>query len=133
MSKLRCPKCKSTKSIGQNRTLTGPIKCNDCGFSIQAKEKDDCFIDYGEVAKAKPRVTLKQEYKIDGDGKLSVMRKGEWKTQYCPYSREGSNGLLECGDWCPKFKEHKLSGTSPAKDTLFTCGQFYSNQVDNDN
>ena len=37
--------------------------------------------------------------KIDDFGNLLILRKGEWKEQYCP------KGLRRCCDSCPKFGE----------------------------
>ena len=43
MNKLECPKCKSNR-INQYRTPVGPIWCEDCGYRVEHKEKENPFI-----------------------------------------------------------------------------------------
>jgi hypothetical protein len=38
--------------------------------------------------------------KINSYGRLRLMRKGQWKEQFCPHNRD-----IVCGDWCPLFEE----------------------------
>ena len=41
---LICPKCKST-NIDQQRRMTGPIWCDDCGYRVEEKEKYNPFLE----------------------------------------------------------------------------------------
>lgn len=38
--------------------------------------------------------------KIDERGYLSILRKGKYQQQYCPYQSSAY-----CGTWCPLFRE----------------------------
>lgn len=42
--------------------------------------------------------------RIDEDGNLVLMRRGEWKFQYCPFAQtDPGDDPLRCGNWCPHF------------------------------
>jgi hypothetical protein len=46
---------------------------------------------------------------LTNEGLLKIKRAGTMKYQYCPYHPAG----LECGDWCPQFREPaELSGST---------------------
>jgi len=42
LSKLECPKCGS-ENIDQYRHITSPIWCEDCGFGVDNKNKNNPF------------------------------------------------------------------------------------------
>jgi len=51
--------------------------------------------------------------KINEDGNLFLLRKSEFKPQFCPYVPYAQD-KSRCGDWCPRFGEPEWSkaGTS---------------------
>ena len=43
---------------------------------------------------------------LDRDGSLWLYRGGDYREQFCPYARADTD--INCGDWCPLFKEPEL-------------------------